>query len=79
LRAEAFVNIDALSFPLENANAELEVTVNGKPMRVLGKVTFVSPEIDPINRETTVWVEFDNPELLIKPGMHGEMQIYASH
>ena len=76
LRAEAFLKVDELSTGLENAKAELEVTVDNRSLRMDGVVTFVSPEIDPINRETSVWIEFENRELLVKPGMHGALKIY---
>lgn len=77
LRAEAFVKIDELSFALENSRAELEVICTGHASRFTGTITFVSPEIDPINRETSVWMEFENRELLVKPGMHGRLTIFA--
>jgi macrolide-specific efflux system membrane fusion protein len=80
LRAEAFVKLhelaDDLGVGIENANTELEIVIGGKTMRFPGLITFVSPEIDPINRETSIWVEFDNADLHVKPGMHGELKIY---
>jgi multidrug efflux pump subunit AcrA (membrane-fusion protein) len=75
LRAEAFVKIDELGLSLENAEAVLEVTVGEEQQCFKGVITFVSPEIDPINRETSVWMEFDNQDLIAKPGMHGRLRI----
>ncbi len=80
LRAEAFVKVQDLAdkqgASLENATADLFVMIGDKPTRFPGVVTFVSPELDPINRETSIWVEFDNRDLIVKPGMYGELKIY---
>ncbi len=34
-----------------------------------GQIVFISPEIDPVNKEVRFWVEFDNPKLDVLPGM----------
>lgn len=38
-----------------------------------GTVTFISPEIDPVNNEVRLWVEVDNPQNQLRPGMHGSL------
>jgi len=40
-----------------------------------GIVTFVSPEIDPVNNEVRIWVEIDNAKNQFRPGMHGSLTI----
>jgi len=38
-----------------------------------GKISFVSPEINPVNNQTRVWAEIENPDLKLKPGMRASL------
>ncbi len=40
-----------------------------------GEITFVAPTLDPRTRTVTVRMEFDNPELKLKPGMFATVRI----
>lgn len=40
-----------------------------------GTVTFVDPEIDPLNGQFRIWVELDNPGGELRPGMPVELMI----
>jgi macrolide-specific efflux system membrane fusion protein len=40
----------------------------GATIELDGEISFVSPEVDPINSQVRVWAEFDNPKLLVRPG-----------
>jgi macrolide-specific efflux system membrane fusion protein len=40
-----------------------------------GQVVYVSPEINPINETALVWIEFENQELRLRPGMKGRVSI----
>lgn len=40
-----------------------------------GVVTFVSPEIDPVNQQVRIWGEFDNIDNLARPGLVATMKI----
>jgi multidrug efflux pump subunit AcrA (membrane-fusion protein) len=40
-----------------------------------GKITFVYPTIDPQTRQVRVRLEFDNPDLFLKPGMYADIEI----
>jgi macrolide-specific efflux system membrane fusion protein len=40
-----------------------------------GRIVFVSPEVDPINRQVRVLAEIENPDLTLQPGVHGTMRI----
>lgn len=40
-----------------------------------GQIVFVSPEVDPINRQVRVLAEIENPDLTLQPGVHGTMRI----
>jgi len=52
----------------ESARGESQVQCDGT-------VTFVSPEIDPVNNEVRIWVEIDNAKNRFRPGMHGSLTI----
>jgi multidrug efflux pump subunit AcrA (membrane-fusion protein) len=76
LRAEGFVKADLISGNLRGTPAAITVRRTGqRPMTFQGEVTFVSPEIDPVNGQVRVWAEVDNPKLLLRPGMKAEMTI----
>ena len=38
-----------------------------------GKITFVDPEVDPVNSQVRVWVEVLNQDLRLRPGMQAKM------
>ncbi|MFK8113999.1 MAG: efflux RND transporter periplasmic adaptor subunit [Rubripirellula sp.] len=70
LRAEGFVPADAIESLRGNRTVSLEIQVT--PDRMLkreGRIVFISPEIDPVNDEVRFWVEFDNTDLDVLPGM----------
>src|SRR5690606_26291557 len=76
LRAEGFIATSQLPESLVGATARVTVDLPGrKNFTVTGQVVFVSPEIDPVNGQVRVWVEVDNPDLLLRPGLHAKMQI----
>jgi macrolide-specific efflux system membrane fusion protein len=70
LRVEAFLSA-------QQANAKLvgqpaRVTIKLQPDEVLdvdGEVTFVSPEIHPVNGMVRVWVEIQNGKAILRPGL----------
>lgn len=58
-----------------------EVTVTGDtrqgPVRVTGKIVFVSPETDPVNGQVQVRAEIDNTNLRLRPGQRVGMVIHT--
>ncbi len=76
LRAEGFVHVDRLNTDLVGKPAKLAVRLFGEQMEEFhGKVTFVSPEVNPINGQVRVWSEFDNREGRLRPGLSARMTI----
>src|SRR5262245_5297228 len=76
LRAEGFVDIQQLTAPVLGEAAELTVELpGGKTGLFRGKVTFVSPEANPINRQVRVWAEFENQDGRLRPGLSARMVI----
>ncbi len=77
LRAEAFLDANV-------AGAELvgrEVTVFADLAKRTnaefeGRVVFVSPEVNPVDRMVRVWVDVRNPDLALRPGLRVRMTIH---
>lgn len=78
IRVECFV--DGRKFGSELVGREVDffpATADGgkkqKPLR--GKVTFVSPELHPVNGQARLWATVANPSLSARAGMRGSMTI----
>ena len=44
-----------------------------------GRVAFIYPEVDEMSRTVRARLEFDNPELVMRPGMFGTARLEARH
>ncbi len=76
LRATGFVKLDDLIAPLEGAPATLTVELPGNTSSTFtGRVTFVSPESNPINRQVKLIAEFDNHDGRLKAGLPAKMTV----
>jgi macrolide-specific efflux system membrane fusion protein len=75
LRAEGLVNASDVSGDFKGRKVTLTVNVDGQPAEFTGTVTFVSPEVDPVNGQVRIWAEIDNPQFKLRPGLHGSMVI----
>ena len=76
LRAEGFLKAEYHNGDFGDWQATLTVDLPGRPGEELpGEVVFVSPEIDPVNSQVSVWVEIDNADLRARPGMRAKMTI----
>lgn len=78
LRAEGFVAAGAIGKLRANRTVALTVGAgdDGTITRE-GRIVFISPEIDAVNNEARFWVEFDNPNLDVLPGMRVSMKLIA--
>ena len=77
LRAEGFVSAKSLAGNPTGRKTLLTVEVGDRKLEVPGALVFVSPEVNPISGQVRVWAEFDNPDLLLRPGLQGSMIIHA--
>ena len=76
LKAEGFISAKDLRDDILGAEARVTVDLPGrKDYSVTGRVKFVSPEIDPVNGQVRVWVEIENPDLLLRSGLRAKMEI----
>lgn len=76
LRAEGFLNAREVTGDLTGRRITLRVDLPGKPQTEFpGTLTFVSPEINPVNGQIRVWAEFENRDLLLRPGLQASLTI----
>jgi len=76
LRAAGFVKLEQLTAPLEGQPATLLVELSGaKATAFTGRVTFVSPEANPINRQVKLIAEFDNRDGRLRAGLPARMTV----
>lgn len=75
LRAEGFIPAKLGPLSLIGSPVKLLVGEAGKELEFTGELTFVSPEIDPLNAQVRVWAEIKNPELKLRPGFTGTLVV----
>jgi multidrug efflux pump subunit AcrA (membrane-fusion protein) len=75
LKAETFIDAAVADESLRGASATIQFQHHGKTVSLPGEVTFVSPEVDTVNRQVLVSVEIDNSKLVLKPGMKASLSI----
>jgi cobalt-zinc-cadmium efflux system membrane fusion protein len=69
-------NVREENAPNVHLGDPVEVTVLSYPGRVFsGKITRVSPTIDPVLHRLPVWAEVDNPDGILKPEMFARFRI----
>jgi HlyD family secretion protein len=56
---------------------EATITVPGEEKPVVGKITVISPALDPNSTTVEIWVQAKNPEQKLKPGTSVELSILA--
>jgi macrolide-specific efflux system membrane fusion protein len=78
LRVEGHLDGRKFGRELEGCAVRLQVTLppGDRVDEFLGKIVFVSPEVQPVTGEVRVWAEVENPELRLRPGDHGVLTIF---
>lgn len=77
LRVEGFVSADQAI--LMATGQRVRIVFPGNLVEpVSGEITFVSPEVEPVNQQVRIWAEFENPEKHIRPGLITTMEVEAS-
>ncbi len=79
LRAEGFLAAGSAEPGLVGLRAEFTPTLLGPGGKTrgpfVGRLAFVSPEIDPVTRQVRVWAEVENTEGKLRPGEQGGMTL----
>jgi len=75
-----WVNVDIFEDELSwlKLGDRAEMRVRAEPGRIYtGKVSFIQPVMNPKSRTVQVRLEFDNTDLLLKPGMFANVTLYV--
>ena len=76
MRVEGFLPAQRADANLIGKPAEVTVQLHAdETIDVQGEVTFVSPEIHPVNGMVRLWVEISNDKSLLRPGLHATIKI----
>lgn len=76
LRVEAYLPARLLTDVTHGQSVEFSSSVGSLPHTAAGSISFVSPEINPVNQDFKVWAEIENTDMLLVPGMVGELNLY---
>ena len=77
LRVEGFVSADEAV--LMAPGQRVRIVFPGNVVEpVSGEVSFVSPEVEPVNQQVRIWADFDNPEKRIRPGLVTTMEVKST-
>ncbi len=77
LRVEGFVSADQAI--LMAPGQRVRIVFPGDVVEpVSGEITFVSPEVEPVNQQVRIWAEFENPEKRIRPGLVTTMEVEST-
>ena len=75
LKAEGFIRAEDAARVVAGAAVELVVELGAKPQAAVGKIAFVSPEVDPITGQVRVWAEIENHDGRLRPGQAAKMRV----
>jgi macrolide-specific efflux system membrane fusion protein len=76
LKAQGFIDANRVTNGLQGSPVTVRVDVAGsRDLEFPGTIVFVSPEIDPVNKQVRVWAEIKNRDLLLRPGQKASMTI----
>lgn len=76
LQCEGYVSATQAPTLTVGQPVEIEVQLTEKKtMKVTGRLTYVSHEIDKFKKDVRVAAEFDNEKLVVRPGMPASMEI----
>lgn len=76
VRAEAFVPAGLPVGTWAGRSVKFFVAASGKEREpFVGKLVFVSPEIDPVNGQIRVWAEIENRNQELRPGERGTLEL----
>lgn len=77
LRVEAYLDGKKFGPELKGCRVGLAVTLppGDRVETFLGKIVFVSPELQPVTGEVRIWAEVENHGMRLRPGDHGQLTI----
>ena len=73
LRIEGFLKAEQADNALLNREAQVEIMLAGKKIQSKAKLVFISPEVNPINSQVRVFLDIDNSEGKLRPGLRASV------
>jgi multidrug efflux pump subunit AcrA (membrane-fusion protein) len=69
LRVEGYLPATWIGWLRKESKPKLTIELaNGETVQRIGETKFISPEVDPLTRETRFWIEIDNTDGKVLPG-----------
>ena len=79
LRVEGWVSVEQAAQIQLGQAADISIEIpNRDSVTKKGSVTFVSLEANPVDRKIRVWVEFENQDYSLRPGLRSNVTIQPS-
>ncbi len=78
LRIEGFINAEQTVSSLVGRDAQVTVVIGDTTYETSGKVVFISPDVNSINSLVRVYLEIDNSENRLRPGLQVKANILDS-
>jgi multidrug efflux pump subunit AcrA (membrane-fusion protein) len=75
LRIEGFILAEQADPKWLDCEAQVELLLSGKPIRTTAKLVFISPEVNPINSQVRVYLDVDNRDGRLRPGLRPKVWI----
>lgn len=75
LKAEGFIKADDATDHLAGRAIRLTIEPGSERNSFIGKIVFVSPEVDPITGQVRIWAEIENKDGRLRPGQPARMTI----
>lgn len=80
LRVEGFISADQASLRLVGRSARIamadkQASGTADSQNWQGRVVFVSPDVNPVNSQVRVFIEVDNPDGVLRPGLRVQARI----
>lgn len=77
MRVEGFVDADLAAELKAGRAVRIQIAALREQTAVSGVLTFVSPEVDPVNHQVRIEAEFANPDHRIRPGLTASLIVTA--
>ena len=75
LKAEGFIRAEDAKENVVGRSIRLVIEPGGEQSTFVGKIVFVSPEVDPITGQVRIWAEIDNRDGRLRPGQQARMVV----
>jgi len=76
LKAVGFLDAACVTEGLMGRSVRLRVALSDQdPVELLGRITFVHSEVNPVNGQLDFWAEVENRDLLLRPGLKASLVI----